>query len=92
MFRTDCKKFYNLLREKKTNVENAPTKEETENFWKEIFGKKVQHNTGSKSSATKSQYGKKRNISNDGHGGSKNDVKLEISWKRPNSTFLSHAT
>jgi hypothetical protein len=52
MFKTDCKKFYNLLREKKTNVENAPTKEETENFWKEIFGKKVQH-TGSKASANK---------------------------------------
>jgi hypothetical protein len=23
-------------------VKNAPTKEEIENFWKEIFGKKVQ--------------------------------------------------
>jgi len=51
MFRTYCKKFYNLLRQKNTNVQNAPTKEETENFWKEIFGKKVQHNTGSKTSA-----------------------------------------
>jgi len=44
MFRIDCKKFYNLLREKNTNVQNAPTKEETESFWKEIFGKKVQSN------------------------------------------------
>jgi len=39
MFRTDCKEFYNL-----PNVQIAPTKEETENFWKEIFGKNVQNN------------------------------------------------
>ena len=44
MFRTDCKKFYNLLRQKNTNVKYATTKEEIENFWKEIFGKKFQHN------------------------------------------------
>ena len=44
MFRTDCKKFYNLLVQKNTNVKNAPIKEETENFWKETFGKKVQQN------------------------------------------------
>ena len=44
MFRTDCKKFYRLLRQKNTNVKNAPTKEETENLWKEIFGKEVPHN------------------------------------------------
>jgi len=35
MFRTDCKKVYSLLRQKNTNVKNASTKEETENFWKE---------------------------------------------------------
>ena len=39
MFRTDCKKFYHLLRQKNIKVTNAPTKEETDNFWKEIFGK-----------------------------------------------------
>jgi len=44
MCRTDCKKFYNLLRQKKTNVKSEATKQEIENFWKEIFGKKVQHN------------------------------------------------
>ena len=44
MCRTDCKKFYNLLRQKNTNVKSAPTKQEIENFWKEIFGKNVQHN------------------------------------------------
>ena len=27
MFTTECKKFYNLLRQKNTNVKNAPTKE-----------------------------------------------------------------
>jgi len=32
MFKTDCKKFYSLLREEKTNVKNAPTKEEIKNF------------------------------------------------------------
>jgi hypothetical protein len=37
--RTDCKKFYNLLRQKNTNVKNAPTTEEIENFRTEIFGK-----------------------------------------------------
>jgi hypothetical protein len=31
MFRTDCKKFYSLLRQTNTNVKNAPTKEEIEN-------------------------------------------------------------
>ena len=59
MFRTDCKKFYNLPREKNTNVQNAPSKEEKENFWKEIFGKKFQHNIGSKTSANKIPIWKK---------------------------------
>jgi len=27
MFKTECKKFYNLLRQKNTNVKNAPTKD-----------------------------------------------------------------
>jgi hypothetical protein len=40
MFRTDCKKVYSLVRQKNTNVKNAPTKEETENFWKERFNTK----------------------------------------------------
>jgi len=44
MFRTDCKKFYKLLRQENTSVKKAPTKEEIENFWKELFGKKPQHN------------------------------------------------
>ena len=44
LFRTDCKKFYNHLRQPKPNVKNTPGKEEVENFWREIFGKKVSHN------------------------------------------------
>jgi len=44
IFRTDCKKFYNLLRQKNTKEKTAPTKEEIENFWKEIFRKKIKHN------------------------------------------------
>jgi hypothetical protein len=40
MFRTYCKEFYKLLRQVNTNVQYAPTKEEIENFWKEVFGKK----------------------------------------------------
>jgi len=43
MFRTDCKKFYNLPTQTNTN-KNAQTKEETENSWKEIYLKKAQHN------------------------------------------------
>ena len=35
MFRIDCKKFYNLLAKKNINVKNT----QTENFWKEIYGK-----------------------------------------------------
>jgi hypothetical protein len=44
LFRTDCKKFYNRLRQTYPNVNNAPGKKEVENFWREIHGKKVQHN------------------------------------------------
>jgi hypothetical protein len=44
LFRTDCKKFYDYLRQTYSNVKNAPNKEEVENFWREIWGKKVQHN------------------------------------------------
>jgi len=44
LFRTDCKKFYNHLRQTYSNVKNAPHKEEVENFWREIYGKEVQHN------------------------------------------------
>jgi hypothetical protein len=44
MFRTDCKKFYNRLQQPNPNVKNAPGKEEVENFWREIYGKKVSHN------------------------------------------------
>ena len=40
LFRTDCKKFYNRLRQ----TYPIPGKEEVENFWREIYGKKVQHN------------------------------------------------
>ena len=42
--RTDCKKFYNCLRQTYPNVNNAPGKEEVENFWRKIYGKEVQHN------------------------------------------------
>jgi hypothetical protein len=43
MFRTDCKKFYSFLKQKNINVKNAPTKEETEDFWKEIFEKSARN-------------------------------------------------
>jgi len=39
LFRTDCKKFYNRLRQPNPNVINAPGKEEVEN-WKETYEKK----------------------------------------------------
>ena len=38
------KKFYNCLRQMYPNVNNAPGKEEVENFWIKKYGKKVQHN------------------------------------------------
>jgi hypothetical protein len=41
LFRTDCKKFYNHLRQPNPNVKNTPGKEEVENFWREMYGKKV---------------------------------------------------
>jgi len=44
MFRTDCKKFYNCLRQTYSSVKNASDKQEVENFWREMCGKEVQHN------------------------------------------------
>jgi hypothetical protein len=44
LFRTDCKKLYNRLRQTYPNEINAPEKEQVENVWKQICGKKVQHN------------------------------------------------
>ena len=43
LFRTDCKKFYNQLRQTYSSVKNVPEKE-VENFWREIYGNKVEHN------------------------------------------------
>ena len=40
LFRTDCKKFYNRLRHTYPNVNNAPSREEVENFWRKIYEKK----------------------------------------------------
>jgi hypothetical protein len=33
LFRTDCKKFYNHLRQTHFNVQKAPNKVEVDNFW-----------------------------------------------------------
>ena len=44
LFRTDCKKFCNCLRQTYSNVKNAPDEEKVENFWREIYRKEVQHN------------------------------------------------
>ena len=44
LFRTDCKKFYNRLRQTYPNVNNAQGKEEVQNVWRKIYGKKVEHN------------------------------------------------
>ena len=40
LFRTDGKKFYNRLRQPNPSVKKASGKEEVENFWREIYGKK----------------------------------------------------
>jgi len=44
LFRIDSKKFYNFLTQTYSNMENAPGKEEVENFWRKIYGKGVQYN------------------------------------------------
>jgi hypothetical protein len=44
LFRTDCKQFYNHQQQPNPSVKNAPGKEEVENFWREIYGKKVSRN------------------------------------------------
>ena len=41
LFRTDCKTFYNRLRQTYPNVNIAPGTEEVENFWRKIYGKKL---------------------------------------------------
>jgi len=93
MFRTDCKKFYNLLREKKKPMwKMHQPKKKQRTFGKKYLEKRFNTTLDQKPVPTNSQNGNKSNISNDGHRGTKNDVKLEISWKRPNSTFLSQAT
>jgi hypothetical protein len=40
----NARNFYNRLRQTYPNVNNAPGKEEVENFWREIHGKNVQYN------------------------------------------------
>ena len=66
LFTTDCKKFYNCLTQTYPNVNNAPGKEEVENFWREIYGKKVQHNGEAdwmkKPVPTKSKHGMEPNM------------------------------
>jgi len=44
LFRTDCKKFYNCLKQTYSNVKNAPDTEKAENFRRQIYGKEVQQN------------------------------------------------
>jgi len=83
LFRTDCKKFYNSLRQTYSRVKNAPEKEEVENFWREIYGKGIQHN-----SAThwiKNQY--QQNPSMEWSPVCEKDVaealKTTLNWKAP---------
>ena len=44
LFKTDGKKFYNYLGKTKPNVKYTPDKEKVENFWREIYEKKMVHN------------------------------------------------
>ena len=86
MFRTDCKKFYNLPREKNTNVQNAPTKE-TENFWREIFGKKTQHNTGSKNQCQQNPNMERSPISETEI---REVLRMTLNWKAPGRDKIAH--
>ena len=95
MFRTDFKKFYNLLRQKNANVKNAPNKEEIQNTWKAYRGKMF--NTMMKPKDQKpiqQNPGKEwRPIFEKGGGnGTKNNAQLKSSWKRSNRKFLAYAT
>ena len=36
--------FITVLRQPNYNVKNTPSKEEVQNFWREIYEKKVSHN------------------------------------------------
>jgi len=44
LFRTECKKFYNQLTQTYSSMKNVSEKEEVENFWREIYENKVEHN------------------------------------------------
>jgi len=58
LFRTDCKLFYNRLRQIYPNVNNAPGREEVENFWRKIYGKNfniMERRAGYKTSTDKIQ-------------------------------------
>ena len=59
LFRTDCKKFYNRLRQTYPNMNNAPDKE-VENFWRKIYGKNVQQNEDA--GWIKNQYQQNQNM------------------------------
>jgi hypothetical protein len=83
LFRTDCKKFYNRLRQKYPNVKNAPDKEQVENFWNEIYEKKVQHNEAT--CCIKNQY--QQNPSMEWNPVCEKDVaeglRATLNWKAP---------
>ena len=93
LFRTECKKSYNCLRQTYSNVKNAPHKEEVENFWREVYGKRVQHNREvhwiSKPVPTKSKHGMEPGMWKRRCRGTKSNAKLESPWRRSNSKFLA---
>jgi hypothetical protein len=68
-------------------VKNAPEKEQMENFWKEIYGKKVQHNEAA--CWIKNQYQRNPGIEWRSRRGTKGNAKVESPWKRPNKKCLA---
>ena len=90
---TDGKKFYNRLRQTYLIVNNAPGKEELENFWRKILWEKSstewRGGLDKKPGPTKSKNGMEPSMCKRRRKSTKNNAKLESYWKGPNTKFLA---
>ena len=90
MFRTDCKKFYKRLRQTYPNVNNSEKNWRT--LGEKYMGKKfniMEGGLNKKPVPTKSKHGMEPNMDKRRCRSTKNNAKLESSWKRPNTKFLA---
>ena len=74
-------------------MKDAPSKEEVENFWTEIYGEKVLHNEEACWIKDRHQRSPSMEWSQVCEKGvvrcTKNNAKLENPWKRPDTKFLA---